>query len=71
MPSDYLIAVIEKTTGHTVSWAPGLEVEAQFEDDLVTRVKAKGVGLARTEAHVLADVRAALAELLHDLKSRV
>ena len=71
MASDFLIQVIHKQDGKVVSWAPGLEVEKAFQAELLSRVKAKGVGLARTEAHVLASVDAALKELLHDLKSRV
>lgn len=71
MVSDYLIQVVHKDTGKVVSWAPGLEVEKQFESELLDRVKAKGVGVARTEAHVLADVLSALQEMLRDLKSRI
>lgn len=71
MPSDYLIQVVHKASGSVVQWEPGLRLEQEFEDELLLRVKAKGVGLTRTEIHVLADIRAAVRELLYDLKSRV
>lgn len=69
--SQYLIQVINRKTGVVVAWAPGLRVEKQFESELLDRVRAKGVGVGRTEAHVLVDVRDALRELLYDLKSQV
>ena len=71
MVSEFKIQVVHVTSGKVVSWAPGLEVEKQFETELLERVKAKGVGVLRTEAHVLEDVRTALKELLFELKSRV
>jgi hypothetical protein len=69
--SEFLIQVVHKTTGAVVSWEPGREVEYQFETELLSRVAAKGVGMARTTTHVLDDVRTALRELLYDLKRRV
>jgi len=71
MASQYKIAVIFKDTGEVVSWAPGLSVERDFEVELLNRIKAKGVGVGRTTAHVLDDVRDALRELLYDLKRQV
>ena len=71
MASDFLIQVVHKETGNVVSWAPGLEVEKHLVTELLDRVKAKGVGVMRTEAHVLADVRLALEELLYDLKAQI
>lgn len=71
MASDFLIQVVHKATGDVVSWAPGLEVEKEFETELLNRVRAKGVGLFRTEAHVIDDVAVALRELLFDLKKAV
>ena len=71
MASEFLIQVTHKSSGKVVAWAPGLEVEKEFEDELVDRVKEKGVGVARTEKHVLRDVRSALKEMLFDLKSKV
>lgn len=70
MASSYLIQVIHKASGEVVRWGPGLKVESDFEDSLIERVKAKGVGVRMT-AHVLTDVRNALRELLHDLKAKV
>ena len=71
MASQYLIQVVHKESGKVVRWAPGLEIEKQFEDELLDRVKAKGVGVGRSTTHVLADVQTALQELLHDLKKQV
>lgn len=71
MASEFLIQVIHVTTGEVVRWAPGLDVEKQFETELLDRVKAKGVGVARTTSHVLQDVQEALRELLFDLKKQV
>ena len=71
MPSKFLIQVVEKKTGAVVRWAPGLEIERQFEDEVCNRVAAKGVGFGRSSARVVAAVREALEELLHDLKSDV
>jgi hypothetical protein len=69
--SDYRICVRSVSTGLEVEWAPGLAVERQLVTDLCDRVAAKGVGMGRTTVHVVADVRAALEELLHDLKAEV
>ena len=70
--SNYLIQVVDRHTKEVIySWLPGLEVEKQFETELCNRVKAKGVGILRTEKHVIADVLSALRELLYDLKSKV
>lgn len=73
MASDYLLQIIHKHDGMVVgcAWEPGLAVEVALIDDLVARVEAKGVGVGRTEAHVLADVRAAMTELLVALKTKV
>ena len=69
--SAYLIQVIHKDTGDVVRWAPGLEVEKDFEKELIDRVLAKGVGILRTGNQVATSVRTALRELLHDLKAQV
>ena len=71
MASQYLIQVIHKESGDVVRWAPGLEIEKQFEDELLDRVKARGVGVGRSTTHVLDDVQTALRGLLHDLKRQV
>ena len=70
MASHYRIQIVEQHSGRVTSWAPGLEIETEFVTNLCNRVKAKGVGF-RTETHVLTDVRAALEELLRDLKAHV
>lgn len=71
MASDYVVQIAHRDTGVVVRWAPGLEAEVEFIDNLCRRVQTKGVGLIRGEVHVLADVRTALQELLHDLKATI
>ena len=71
MVSDYVIQVVNTKTGKVVEWAPGMVVERQLVVDLCNRVAAKGVGMARSTAHVVADVKAALEELLFEMKSEV
>lgn len=71
MPSQFVIRVVDLMTDEFVEWAPGKAVEKQLVDDLCTRVASKGVGITRTTAHVVADVRAAMDELLYELKLNV
>ena len=68
--SKFLIQIVHKESGAVVSWAPGLDIEKQFDEELLNRIKAKGVGF-KTEAHVLEDVHKALEELLFEMKTRV
>lgn len=69
--SDFRLQIIDKT-GHVAhGWQPGDRVETELVTDLLARVKAKGVGVFRNEAHVLADVRAAFTEMIFDLKRRI
>lgn len=69
--SRFIIQVVEKDGQRVVEWAPGLAVERQLVTDLCNRVAAKGVGVLRTTAHVVEDVRTSLEELLFELKSDV
>jgi hypothetical protein len=70
--SNYVLRVVNLATGETVhQWTPGLAAESLIVSELCDRVRAKGVGVGKTEEHVIADVRAAIEELLFDLKSRV
>ena len=71
MASDYLVQIVHRETGKVAEWAPGLRVETEFVENVCERVRQKGVGFVRTEAHVIADVRQAIRELLHDLKAQV
>lgn len=71
MASDFLMVIRRIPSGQTVEFAPGLAVESQLLDELCDRVRAKGVGVGRTEDHVIADVREAFNELFHDLKKQV
>ena len=70
--SEFYIQVIHKPTRTILAkWAPGLAAEKDFEQELLDRVKAKGVGFLRTEAQVIEAVRSSLKALLYDLKSKV
>lgn len=71
MASQFAMRIVHLPSGEYVEWAPGQVQEALIVEELVDRVKAKGVGLFRTEAHVLVDVEAAMTELIFDLKSKV
>lgn len=72
MASTYQMQVVERKSGRVVvAWPPGLAAEHSFVDDLVARVRAKHVGVWRTEAHVLAAVREAVEASLLALKSQV
>lgn len=71
MPSAYRLQIVHAEDGRVVEWAPGLSAEIELIDNLCARVQAKGVGVGKTEAHVLADVRAAFHDLLRDLKSQI
>jgi hypothetical protein len=73
--SDYRLQVIHLRSKDpdrvVLGWQPGDRVETDLAEELSQRIKAKGVGLFRTEAHVMADVRKAVAEMLFELKARV
>lgn len=69
--SDYLIQVVHRASGQVVEWAPGHVVEKEFEQELLNRVRAKGVGMLRPTEHVVKDVLSALEELIFDLKKQV
>lgn len=71
MASAYQLQIVHKAQGVVVAWEPGLTSERDLVSELCDRVQAKGVGFARTEAHVLADVRSAFEDLLLDIKRRV
>jgi len=72
MASAYRVQIIHAATAEVVyRELPGEAVEADLVENICQRVRAKGVGIGRTEAHVLADVKAAIAEVLYDLKKRV
>lgn len=75
MTSLYELWIVSRGTKvPVVRWPPGRR-EGSAERDLITdlcdRVRAKGVGVLRTEAHVIADVEAAFKELLFDAKAGV
>jgi hypothetical protein len=71
MVSDFLIQIINRRTGEVVQWAPGLQVETDFINDLGGRVAAKSVGVGRTRKQVAERVKEAVQELLLDLKRQV
>lgn len=67
-PSEYRLQVLHVPSGQVVQWAPGLLIEKDLVDEVCRRVAAKGVGFGKTEAHVLADVKAAVEELFFQIK---
>lgn len=73
MASEFELRIVHRPTGVTVAqWAPRRpETDGDVIDDLCARVRAKGIGVGRTEAHVIADLRWAWQELLHDFKRQV
>lgn len=71
MASDYRLQIVHADTGSVVSWAPGLAAEVELVQNLKARVKAKGVGLGKSETHVLDDLESAFHELLYDLKAHI
>ena len=71
MDSIYLMQIVEKKNNEVVQFEPGLSVEVNFVDDIVTRTISKGVGLGRTSAHVAQDVREAVEEAIQALKRKI
>lgn len=70
--SYYRLQVIDTRTGTIArSWQAGDRVEIDLAEDLAMRLKAKGVGLLKTEAKVLTALREAMGEMMLDLKKRV
>lgn len=70
-PSDYAMRIVYLPTGAYHEWVPGSPTETLLVQDLCGRVAEKGVGIGRTTTHVVADVRAAIEELIFDLKKQV
>lgn len=69
--SEYRIQIVAKDNMRVIAWAPGMEMERDFIEEICAKVKAKGVGVGRTEAHVIEDVRSAIREVLVELKRQV
>lgn len=70
--SYYRLQVIDTRTGSVArSWQAGARIEVDLAEELARRLKAKGVGVFRTEAQVLAGLREAVGEMLLDLKKQV
>lgn len=53
------------------SWAPGLDVEKQFVDEIVDRVFGKQVGVFTSKKKVQQRVKEVVEEMLFELKSQV
>lgn len=54
--------------GRVIKTRAGGKHEADLVETFVRHIASKGVGLFRTEAHVLADVRAGIIDALMELK---
>ena len=71
MSSRYKLQIIDTHSNDTVvEWAPGGPVEIAFEDDLCSRVEAKGLSF-RSPNDGTTLIREALDELILDLKKKV
>jgi hypothetical protein len=72
MASAYRVQIIDAETGKVVYHEhPGLRAEAELIANLQGRVRAKGVGIGRSEDQVVARVAEAMHELLLDLKQTI
>jgi len=74
MASQYRLQIVHEPTGQVVvSWPAGVNrpKERDFIEAVCERVREKGVGVGRTEAHVIADVREALQDVIGEAKRRV
>ena len=70
-PSEYQLQVLHVPSGTIVSWAPGFQVERDLVAEICQRVVEKGVGIGRTQAHVIADVKEAVEETFYQIKADV
>lgn len=66
--SEYLIQVVHKKDGSILQWAPGLDVEREFDAELLNRLSVKRIGLFMTRAKVIKAVHETLQEMLWDIK---
>jgi hypothetical protein len=71
MASDYRLQIVRRDGALVYTMEPGGKAERDIVEDLVARVKAKGIGAGRSEKHVLGAVRAAFDELMYDLKATI
>ena len=71
MASKYRMQIAYANTGDVVTWKPGAPLETELVEDLVARLKNRGVGLFTSEATVLKAVEEELTELILDLKRKV
>lgn len=69
--SQFMIQVVDTTTGEVVEWAPGLKIEQDLIREVCQKVAARPVGFARTTARVVVEVEAALRDVLYALKANV
>jgi hypothetical protein len=68
--SKFRISIV-RPDGYQVLMYPGSRGERDLVADIVERTLAKGVGVFRSEAHVKADLEAAITESLQALKSEI
>jgi hypothetical protein len=71
MASQFKIQIVHADSGVVYEWAPGQQVERDFIQQIVDRVAAEGVGVAKTQAQVLAVIKKAITDLLWELKADV
>ena len=71
MASRFLMQIVDRTTGDTVQFEPGLSVEVNFIDDCVTKIVSKGVGFTKTSSQVEAAIRDGIEQSILDLKKKI
>lgn len=71
MPSRFRLQIVDTVTNRVVEWEPGLSVEIDFIEDVVSRTLARGVGIFRGSKHVADDLKAAIEESIFNLKKQV
>lgn len=70
--SRYTLQIVDLETGEVVAdMQPGHQPEHDFVTDCILRMVTKGVGVLRTSNHVSLDARAAIEEIIFELKSKV
>ena len=69
--SDIRLKIVDADTGEGFMFGHGQQIEAPLADALVSRLKARGVGMFTSEASVLTAVREELTATVSDLFAKV
>lgn len=71
MAHRYLWQVVEEGSDAVCRLPAGGRIERDIVADVLTRAQAKGIGVFRTEARVLAAIETSLTEVLSELRKEV